>query len=85
MELPLLYRWRAVQRAAPGLVIPHTKQLGHFGFRGVVAHVQASGLKAAAHVVCMLPAPAAPAPSVREFGLFRIRLSSAYPLNAVRR
>lgn len=27
----------------------------------------------------MLPAPATPAPSVREFGLFRIRLSSAPP------
>ncbi len=30
-------------------------------FRGAVAHVQTFGLKAAAHDVCMLPAPAAPA------------------------
>jgi hypothetical protein len=64
----LLWFCCAVQTAAPGLVIPHTKQLGHLGFRGVVAHVQTSGLKAATHVVCMLPAPATPAPSVREFG-----------------
>src|SRR3546814_5245268 len=45
---------------------------GTIGFRGAVAHVQAFGLKAAAHDSCMLPAPAAPAPSAREFGSYRI-------------
>ncbi|MFD2134625.1 hypothetical protein ACFSLT_04170 [Novosphingobium resinovorum] len=35
---------------------------GNSVFRGAVAHVQTSGLKAAAHVSGMLPAPAAPAP-----------------------
>jgi len=33
------------------------KSLGTFGFRGAVAHVQTSGLKAMAHVMCMFSPP----------------------------
>lgn len=64
----LLVRFRAAQMAAPGLVIPPTKQLGNLDFRGAAVYVQTFELKTAAHVVGMLPAPAAPASSAREFG-----------------
>ena len=68
----LLGQFRAAQRAAPGLVIPPTKQLGNLDFRGAAVHVQTLGLKTAAHVVGMLPAPAAPAFNAREFGASHI-------------
>ena len=53
-------------KGSAGTGNPAGEALGHLGFRGVVAYVQTFGLKAAAHVSGMLPAPAAPAPNARE-------------------
>src|SRR3546814_6435357 len=81
-NLALTIAWRAsatliddelrCAKGGAGTGNPARVWLGTIGFRGAVAHVQAFGLKAAAHDSCMLPAPAAPAPSAREFGSYRI-------------
>ncbi|VWX49750.1 hypothetical protein NOVOSPHI9U_260022 [Novosphingobium sp. 9U] len=63
---------KVVERCAKGGAgtgNPASELTRNFGFRGADAHVQTARLKAAAHVTCMLPAPAAPALSVREFGV----------------